>query len=39
LDDLAKWFIKSYFRPVKLRLTLRNEVEGVESNEVKAFGT
>ena len=38
LDDQVDWFRKSYFRPVKLRLTLRNEVEGVESKEAEASG-
>jgi len=38
LDDQVDWFRKSYFRPVKLRLILRNEVEGEESKETKTFG-
>jgi len=38
LNDLVDWLRKSYFRPVRLRLTLRNEVEGVESREVETFG-
>ena len=38
LNDLVDWFRKSYFRPIRLRLTLRNEIEGVESKEAKTFG-
>ena len=38
LDDLVDWFRKSYFRPIRLRLTLRNEIEGVELKEAKTFG-
>ena len=36
LDDQAEWFRESYFRPVKTKLTIKNEVENGDSSIQKS---
>jgi len=36
LDDQAEWFRESYFRPVKIKLTVKNEVENGDSSIQKS---